>query len=278
MARQPEMAGQRDAWFCRFLRARLGIDSERARRTWLGRRLASALGCFGPRPAPGMDLEDALADAATTNYTFFFREPRHFHLLAGQLRNRMADRRRILLWSAAASSGEEPYTMAMAALEAMGPCAAARVSILATDVSRRVLARAARGIYPAAALEPLPEAWRRRHFVPTSGCRAGYYSISPIVRKMVRLRHLNLARALPVLPLFHTIFCRNVMIYFDAATRACLLSRLAAQLAPGGMLVAGHAECAMPVPPVLEYAEQSVWRARAMPGASRFGKEFHRNA
>ncbi|MCS6944906.1 MAG: CheR family methyltransferase [Sutterellaceae bacterium] len=183
-------------------------------------------------------------NALTTNLTAFFREAHHFPVLAEFLRQH-ASAGELRLWSAAASTGEEPYSIAMTALETLGPNPPVR--ILATDIDTQVLAQAERGIYRLEALGPCGETRRRRFFLRGVGVNQGLARVRPEVRRLVSFAHLNLlAEDWSALTAFarqvDVVFCRNVMIYFDKDTQRRILQRLAGVLRGGGLLFVGHSE------------------------------------
>lgn len=181
-------------------------------------------------------------DVLTTNKTSFLREPAHFeHLRQAVLPVHAAGGGELRIWSAGCSSGEEPYTLAMLALATLTSEAAARVRILATDLSTRVLEAARRGSYAEAHLDDLPVDWRER-FMEADPAHAGARRMRDAVRARVRFARLNLMEAWPMRGPFEVIFCRNVMIYFDRPTQERLVKRFAELLAPGGHLYVGHSE------------------------------------
>jgi chemotaxis protein methyltransferase CheR len=181
-------------------------------------------------------------NALTTNLTSFFREAHHFPVLAQHLRQRAAHTP-MQIWCCAASTGEEPYTLAMTALDAFDDPAAPSVSILATDIDTAVLERARRGVYPIDAVAKLDPGVLRRHFLRGCGASQGLVRVRPQLGSMITFRQLNLLQPhWPMDTRFDAIFCRNVMIYFDKATQRQLLQRLAQRLKPGGLLFAGHSE------------------------------------
>jgi chemotaxis protein methyltransferase CheR len=181
-------------------------------------------------------------NALTTNLTSFFREAHHFPVLAQHLRQRAAQAP-LQIWCCAASTGEEPYTLAMTALDAFDDPAAPSVSILATDIDTAVLERARRGVYPIDAVAKLDPGVLRRHFLRGCGASQGLVRVRPQLGSMITFRQLNLLQPRwPMDTRFDAIFCRNVMIYFDKATQRQLLQRLAQRLKPGGLLFAGHSE------------------------------------
>ena len=173
----------------------------------------------------------------TTNLTAFFREPHHFDVLAAELRRRPQHAWRV--WCSAASTGEEPYSIAMVASEVLG---AGRASVLASDIDTRVLAAAQRGVYdvdaPGLELERL-----RQHFLRGTGANLGRMRVKPHLAAMVQFRRFNLMS--PTWSLgepFDIVFCRNVMIYFDAPTQRRVLEQMHRVLRPGGLLFVGHSE------------------------------------
>ena len=182
----------------------------------------------------------AMVDALTTNHTSFFREPQHFEFLRQTILPAAQPPARI--WSAACSSGEEPYSIAFTLVDEFGSAAASMASILATDVSTRVLALAERGTYAASRFERIPVGQLRSYVLKGSGASEGQYMVKKEVRSLVRFERLNLMEDFSHVGRFSVIFCRNVMIYFDKPTQQRLVRRLAAQLEPGGYLLIGHAE------------------------------------
>ena len=158
-----------------------------------------------------------LIDALTTNHTSFFREPAHFDFLRGTFLPAWKGRGGIVIWSAACSSGEEPYSIAMCVMEEFG--AAAAVRILATDISTRVLAKAERGIYPAERLEGIPAATLRKYWLRGERGWEGCFRVKKEVRALVEFRRLNLLETASSVGRYPLIFCRNVMIYFDKPTQ-----------------------------------------------------------
>lgn len=196
-------------------------------------------------------------DVVTTNKTDFFREPGHFdYLMKTVLREWSegpATGRPMLLWSAACSSGEEPYTLAML----LSDYAATRpfsFNILATDISTAVLDKAVRGVYATATIEPVPLAMRKRYLMRSKDRASAQVRIVPELRRMVEFRRLNFLETDYGLPgKADVIFCRNALIYFDRSTQECILHKLIRHLRPRGYLFVGHSESlhdmALPVAP-----------------------------
>ncbi len=189
-----------------------------------------------------------LINAVTTNLTRFFREPHHFEHLRREL-TRMgtsakADRRgrRLRIWSAGCSSGEEPYSVAITVAEALADLASWDARILATDLDTNMVAAARAGIYPPATMAELTKSVRLRFFERPPREREGSGQVVEPIRRLITFKHLNLLGPWPMKGPFDAIFCRNVMIYFDARTKTALVERLASLLKPGGWLYIGHSE------------------------------------
>jgi chemotaxis protein methyltransferase CheR len=198
-------------------------------------------------------------NALTTNLTSFFREAHHFPVLAQHLQH-CAAAGPVRLWCCAAATGEEPYSMAMTARDALASTAPP-ISILATDIDTAVLHKARRGVYPLAAVSRLEPDLLKRHFLRGRGDSAGLARVRPEVGALVEFRALNLLDARwPMHGKFDAIFCRNLMIYFDQATQRHLLERLAARLRPGGLLFAGHSENFTAAGDLFELQGKTVYR------------------
>ena len=208
-----------------------------------------------------------MIDAVTTNKTDFFREPSHFAFLAERaLPERAAaaarrERTRSIVWSAACSTGEEPYTLTMVLCEFAARTPGFDFSVLATDISTRVLERAREGIYETDRVAPIPMELRKRYLLRSKDPARRVVRVAPEVREKVVFRRLNLAdRRYDIPEGIDVIFCRNVLIYFDPATQARLIGQFYRHLAPGGYLFMGHAETitAMNVP--LRYVAPTIYR------------------
>jgi len=201
-----------------------------------------------------------LIDALATNHTSFLREPSHFEFLRKTLVPAWRGRKDVKIWSAACSTGEEPYSIAMCLLEELGTEATNRVRILATDISTKALATAGKGIYPAERFQDLPEHQLRRFWLRGEGEWEGWYGAKRELRALVEFRRLNLLESRVGVGLFAVIFCRNVMIYFDRPTQQTVVQQLSECLEPGGYLLVGHAEGLSGVRHVLEYVRPAVYR------------------
>lgn len=213
----------------------------------IARRLrATGLQTFGEyleRLHTDEDEWQHFVNSLTTNLTSFFRESHHFPLLAEHvLAARPNIQRPALLWSAACSTGEEPYSMAMTLIDAFGSWTPP-VRILATDLDTQVLDHAREGIYSAERIEKLERDQVRRFFLRGRRTQAGKVRVRAEVRKLVQFQPLNLLDAVwPIKEHFAAIFCRNVLIYFDKPTQYRLLEKFHPLLYPGGLLFVGHSE------------------------------------
>jgi chemotaxis protein methyltransferase CheR len=198
----------------------------------------------GQGPAADAEWQEFI-NCLTTNLTAFFREEHHFSALQDDLRAFAAARTganpTLRLWCSAASSGEEPYSMAMTVLDALGSSAA--VKIVCSDIDTKVLVTAQRGVYPADS-RGLTKDRLKRYFMRGTGGNQGHIRVKPELARLVEFRPFNLmnTRWDSLGEPFDMIFCRNVMIYFDGPTQRQVLQRMHAVLKPGGLLYVGHSE------------------------------------
>ena len=191
-----------------------------------------------------------MIDVVTTNKTDFFREPKHFDFLKNRAlplllqSGRATSHKRFNIWSAGCSSGEEPYTLAMVLSEFTQAIGNGGFSILATDISTRVLDIAQKAIYPESSVEPVPIQLKQKYLMKGKGSQAGYCRIVPELRRCIQFHHLNLieGRNFGLMTKMDIIFCRNVIIYFDRNTQIRLFEKFYNQLKPGGFLFIGHSE------------------------------------
>lgn len=179
-------------------------------------------------------------NALTTNLTSFFREAHHFEILAYHLKSRPANSP-WRVWCNAASTGEEPYSIVMTAVETLGNNP--NFTLLASDIDSKVLTTAAQGVYPVQDLENISLSRRRKFFLRGKHGNNGMAKVKPELQKLIRFDRVNLIQdGWSLGGLIDVIFCRNVMIYFDASTQRKVLERMHRTLAPGGLLFAGHSE------------------------------------
>ncbi|PFG63254.1 chemotaxis protein methyltransferase CheR [Thioclava sp. ES.031] len=190
----------------------------------------------------GRDERRKMISALTTNVTHFFREKHHFETLRRNVLPSLleAARRgsRVRLWSAGSSNGQEAYSIAMTIAESAPDFANLDLRILASDIDPLMIAVGAKGCYPAAALESVPDILRQRYFE----LQGEHYQVASGLRDLVQFRELNLHDPWPMRGKFDVIFCRNVVIYFAPEAQARLWERFEEQLTPGGFLFVGHSE------------------------------------
>jgi len=202
--------------------------------------------CAYLRTPAASDEIPELINAVTTNHTAFFRERHHFdHLrkdvLPRLIQERAGRRGRIRIWSAACSSGEEPYSAAAISRDVIGHRSDLDFKILATDIDTDILDRAAAGQYPAEQFDRLPADLRPLLKLEGQSAR-GEARIAEELKRLIAFKRLNLIERWPMKGPFDVIFCRNVFIYFDTPTKAAILDRYVALLQPGGFLYLGHSE------------------------------------
>ena len=184
---------------------------------------------------------EAFTNSLTTNLTSFFREAHHFPILAEHLRSGRFGSP-ALVWCAASSTGEEPYSIAMAACEAYGSLNPP-VRILASDIDTQVLAKARAGVYSAEQVNDLSAERQRRFFVSANGAQAGDLQIRPEVAALIEFKQINLlGSAWPRLANVAAVFCRNVLIYFDKPSQHRVVERFHSVLHRDGLLIVGHSE------------------------------------
>ena len=254
-----------------------GICLKDSKRMLVQARLAKRLRSLGladygayfdyvSQPANG-DERGELVNCITTNKTDFFRENHHFEFLAKQVIRQAAQRaatggpRRLRLWSAGCSTGEEPYSMAITILETLGSTAGWDIKILASDIDTSVLAKAEAGVYESERLEGIPDASVKKYFRRLDGGER--FAVKENLKDLIRFRKINFAdTAWPVRASFDAIFCRNVIIYFDRPTQQRLLERLAAYLEPSGYLMMGHSENLYWINDLLVSQGNTVYRLR----------------
>ncbi|QID19825.1 chemotaxis protein CheR [Nitrogeniibacter mangrovi] len=227
-----------------------GISLSPAKQDMVYSRLARRLRACGERTFAGYlrrldqdhDEWETFTNSLTTNLTSFFRESHHFDLLADKLRAMKGLSRPIKIWCAAASTGEEPYSLAMTACEAFNTLRPP-VQILASDIDTQVLAQAEAGVFRADRVDRLDPERLRKYFLKGAGTQSGQVRIRPELQEIVRFRRINLLdTSYPIQGPLDFIFCRNVMIYFDKPTQYAVLKRFVPLLRKEGLMFAGHSE------------------------------------
>jgi len=256
----------------RLVKSLTGINlSDQKRELVYGRltRRLRALGLASFREYRRLLAADAqelvqLTNAITTNLTAFFRERHHFDYLCEEvLRPIAADpraARRVRIWSAGCSSGEEPYSIAMTVIEALADLPRWDIRILATDLDSDVLARARAGIYPAGRMHGVDAERLARFFIERRDGTGASYQVLPELAALVTFKQLNLMHKLPMKGPLDAIFCRNTVIYFDKDTQRDLFRRIAALQHPGDKLFLGHSESLFQVSGDYDLIGRTVYR------------------
>jgi len=273
-ARQTEFTLDDDDFntIAKFVKTQTGIVLSQAKRDLVYSRLVRRLRALhldsfaaycryleGPQ---GEDEHGSLINAITTNLTGFFREAHHFAHLADStlkplIQTRQNLNRRLRVWSAACSTGEEPHSIAMVLRSVLPETGSWDARVLATDIDTDVLARAKTGRYPADAVAPVPAALKSRFVTSESG---GNVLIDPKVRSLITFKQLNLLHDWPMSGPFDAIFCRNVVIYFDKQEKLVLFDRLADMLQPDGWLYIGHSENLLGISDRFQLVGRTIYR------------------
>jgi chemotaxis protein methyltransferase CheR len=208
------------------------------------------------------ELEE-LTNAITTNLTSFFRENYHFEQLAAEVIPQIAANRgaarRVRLWSAGCSTGEEPYSLSVVLNEALARMPNWDIKLLATDIDSKVVATATEGVYAAERFKGVPKDRIKYWFEPVPG-RPGFSAASAALKSLITFKQLNLLDPWPMKGPFDVIFCRNVVIYFDKPTQRALFDRMAKLQEPGGWLFVGHSENLLNVTRRYEPVGRTVYR------------------
>jgi chemotaxis protein methyltransferase CheR len=206
----------------------------------------------------GIELK-CMLDAIAINVSYFFREEDHFDFLAGRILKTPSAKSRLRIWSAGCASGEEPYSLAIKILETLPDAGLRDIRILATDISHQALYRAQQGGYAWGAVKTVPAPLLEKYFDRAEGEEPVFW-VRAEVRRMVSFARLSLVDPWPMHGPFEVIFCRNVMIYFDAETRRNLIRRFTELLAPGGTLIIGHTESLTGMEHGLKYTIPTVYQ------------------
>lgn len=208
--------------------------------------------------SPGQEAElQTMVDLLTTNETYFFREPKHFDFLADELLPQAKPGGSFAIWSAACSSGEEPYTLAMVLADKLGE---GPWQITASDISTAVLARAKAGHYPLERSKGIPPEFLKKYCLKGVRSQEGTFLIAPKLRDRIRFMQVNLNKQLPDVGPFDVIFLRNVMIYFDMETKRQVVANLISKLKPGGYFIVGHSETLNGITDKLQALRPTIYR------------------
>jgi len=264
----------------RLVKDRCGINLHEGKKQLVQARLAKRLRELGLRgyreyieyvinDVGGTELTIML-DAISTNLTSFFREEEHFTYLAHKVIPatiaRAGESRRLRIWSAGCSTGEEPYSIAITICDNVPDLSSSDAKVLATDLSTKVLAHAEKATYPGQRLKAVAPQQRSRHFHCIQVKPERLYRVIDPARSLVHFARLNLMENWPMRGPFDAIFCRNVMIYFDKPTQRELVNRFCDILAPGGTLFIGHSESLTGIDHPLRYVQPTVYEKPLTPG------------
>jgi chemotaxis protein methyltransferase CheR len=208
---------------------------------------------------PSKAMLEIFISALTTNKTHFFREEAHFDFLANELKTHFDRHQDLRLWCAAASTGQEPYTLAMVIKENVPPQYHHKCKMLATDIDLEVLGRAVKGVYTSAETEGVPS-WLRTKYFDASKDKTSFRAKDDLA-KMIHFARFNLVQnSYEFQKPFHYVFCRNVLIYFDPPTTKKVINGLASTLIPGGYLVLGHSESGTVSDPTIKALSQAIYK------------------
>ena len=256
--------------FCQLIYKTSGIHIHKDKKTLIYTRLSKIIRdrnimSFGDyydivvKDKSGDELTHFL-DAITTNLTYFFREHNHFEFLQNEIIPEIMKQKpggRINIWSAGCSSGEEPYSIALTMKEYFPQL---NVSILATDISSKVLKKAHKGVYSLSEFEKVPQHMIKKYFQYGTGEWQGYYKVKNIIRDMITFKRISLLDTLGQLDRFDIIFCRNVLIYFDSVIQEQLIANFTYHLHPDGYLLTGHSESLFNLQHNLKYLKPTIYK------------------
>ncbi|MBC3873696.1 CheR family methyltransferase [Undibacterium flavidum] len=254
-------------WISRFLYDRTGIALNEGKQALVMGRLDKRLRSrslnsyseyFALLGRPGYENETTVAiDLLTTNETYFFREPKHFEFLQKKAFPQYQKQRHIRIWSAASSSGEEAYTIAMTLAEYFH---SNDWEVIGTDISTRMVEKAQRGLYPMLAAEKIPTPLLKKYCLKGREEFEDFFLLESAIRQRVHFSIANLIDPLPDLGLFEIIFLRNVMIYFDRDTKTRLVEKISAKLRSGGYLIISHSETLNGLDSALKLVAPSIYQ------------------
>jgi len=270
-----QLADEDFDFLCRLIYERSRIHLSRDKKTLVATRLSKRLrllklGGYGEycdllRSPAGKEELSFLIDRISTNHTHFFREMKHFDFLREKIIPPWRAKSSVKpgpfqIWSAACSTGEEPYSLAIHLAEHLAPAETNAWRIMATDISTRVLEIAGRGVYEADRLGDISHDRLRHHFQKGVRDQDGQFRVKDALRQQIEFQHLNLLEPpYPFSQTFHLILCRNVMIYFDRPTQEALIGHLAERLQPGGYLMVGHSESLSAIKHSLQLVQPAIY-------------------
>jgi chemotaxis protein methyltransferase CheR len=268
----PELTPGEFNYICRRAYKYCGLDIRPGKEGLVRNRLAKLMRQLGidsfreycsylEKDADGKALS-SMVDCLTTNHTGFFREEQHFRFLTSAILPVIEDRQQIDIWSAACSTGEEPYSLAFALLEYFHERVkkAPSIRILATDISNRALAIAQKAVYSLHKFSNVPQAIVHKYMLRGSGASQGLLCVKPVVRELVQFRRLNLMESFEEVGEFPLILCRNAMIYFNEETQEKLIANFHQRLEAGGYFFVGHSESLNRITQPMKYVCPAIYR------------------
>jgi len=265
----PEITDIEFKQFQRFIYGAAGISLHDSKKALVSGRLAKRLAACniasygeylrllnkGGRP----DEMQTAVDLLTTNETYFFREPKHFAFLRRQVTAEGGPRSPFRVWSAAGSTGEEAYSIAMV----LEDCIPGKWEVMASDISTRVLSRACKGLYAMDRIDNFPASYLTRFCLKGRGEQEGMMLVAAELRRKVKFESINLNATLPSIGPFDIVFLRNVLIYFSMETKRAVVARVLNTLKPGGFLLIGHSESLSEVSSAVQPVAPAIYRRLA---------------
>lgn len=264
-----DLSDQEFAQFQKMIYDIAGISLADSKKSLVSGRLSNrvlqhGLGSYGEYFKFLMDANSqaelqAAVDLLTTNETYFFREAKHLEFLQEHIRALHRPGRPFRVWSAASSSGEEAYSIAMLLADVLGEVP---WEIVGSDISTRVLHKARQGHYPMARIDGIPRHYLHRFCLKGIGKQEGTFLVERALRERVKFHHINLNAALPALGEFDVIFLRNVLIYFDVPTKQRVIANLVPCMKNGGYFIVGHSESLNGISDALVLERPTIYRKR----------------
>jgi chemotaxis protein methyltransferase CheR len=246
-----------------------GLSMNESKKPLIGNRLATRLRnfeidsyedyCKILSDSKNLEEQQVFIDLLTTNETSFFREPIHFDFMKSNILNLESLPNPIRVWSAACSSGEEPYSIAMLLEDSLKR---GKWELFASDISTRVLEKSKKGYYPIDKSEKIPVDYLKKFCLKGINSNSGYFKISDSIRSEIQFLNVNLNQPFPNLGMFHIIFLRNVMIYFDKETRIKLIRNISSVLNRDGYLFIGHSETLLEITDQLIMVRPTIYRKK----------------
>jgi chemotaxis protein methyltransferase CheR len=246
-----------------------GLNMSAAKKPLVGNRLVTRLRYYNLKTyleyyeillhPDNHEERQVFIDLLATNETSFFREPIHFDFMKSNILNKNSIEIPYRVWSAACSSGEEPYSIGMLLEDKLK---SGNWEVVASDISSRVLEKSEQGVYTIDKSDKIPEEYLKKYCLKGVKSKAGFFKISDLIRSSIHFKSINLNEPFPNLGKFSLIFLRNVMIYFNKETRTKLIERISSVLNPGGYLFIGHSETLLEITDKLVMVRPTIYRKK----------------